>query len=94
MADLGPGFASGAEGKHSFETGDEGCGLEITFVGGPLDGHIEDIPIKGIDEEVIYWPLAECEGAPSWDQRVEMGLLEYVSRGDGKAYFVTNGPKV
>jgi hypothetical protein len=69
--------------------------VEITFVGGPLDGHVEEIAMKGTRDEVIYWPLAECEGAPSWDERLHMGLLKYVSRGDGtaKADYVASGPE-
>jgi hypothetical protein len=59
--------------------------MEIEFVGGPLDGHIEELAISGIENEPIYWPPAGCEGAPRWDERVRLGLLEYVFRGDGTA---------
>ena len=60
--------------------------MKITFVGGPLDGQVEEIAaITGAGEEVIYWPPGAREEPPSEHALVRDGLLEYLSRGDGSA---------
>ena len=69
--------------------------MKITFVGGPLDGQVEEIDIAGTGEEVIYWPPGAREESPNGHALVHEGLLEYLSRGDGsaKADYVAGIPK-
>ena len=69
--------------------------MRITFVGGPLDGQIEEVAITGAGKEVIYWPPAAREESPEGHARVREGLFEYLSRGDGsaKADYVAGIPK-
>lgn len=70
--------------------------MKITFVGGPLDGQVEDVDITGEGREVIYWPPGEEEvKAPEGHALVHEGLFEYLSRGDGSdmADYVAGIPK-
>lgn len=69
--------------------------MKITFVGGPLDGQVEEVPISGAGKEVIYWPPGERGATPERHTLVHDGLFEYLSRGDGseKADYVAGIPK-
>jgi hypothetical protein len=69
--------------------------MKITFVGGPLDGQIEDVDITGDGREVIYWPPGAQDEAPEGHAKVHEGLFEYLSRGDGSgmADYVAGIPK-
>jgi hypothetical protein len=75
---------------------DERWSMKITFVGGPLDGQVEEVDITGAGKEVIYWPPGTREEtSPEGHARVREGLFEYLSRGDGsaKADYVAGIPK-
>jgi hypothetical protein len=65
------------------DSDDERLGMKITFVGGPLEGQVEDIDITGTGKEVIYWPPGAREESPEKHARVHDGFFEYLSRGDG-----------
>jgi hypothetical protein len=63
--------------------------MRVTFVGGPLDGRVEEVPDENVEEDMpIYWPSrSELEDEDLDSPGVE-GAVEYLYQGNGRATYV------
>ena len=64
--------------------------MRVTFVAGPLDGRVEEIPDDQLREgQPVYWPSPPDTGDDTDPQQPRLdGVVEYLYEGNGRASYV------
>jgi hypothetical protein len=63
--------------------------MQVRFEGGPLDGQVKEVADDLAKEgAAIYWPPDRPDVAQP-DVPGDVGIVEYLSRGDGTAAYVS-----
>ncbi len=68
--------------------------MDITFIGGPLDGEVHEVDLEDSESRVIYWPPGAREHPTDVNAPGLEGVFEYLRRAGGsdKADYVGGLP--